>query len=386
MSNETTIQSVAIPPSSNMPTKRVDLGTIMLLTQSIVNKYPIRTIRENESMWIYDDKEGFYKPDAETYIKEFCAKSLGFNARCICSELLFNIGSTTYVNLNNFESDPYLINLKNGVYDINKDIILEHSPKYNFRYCTNMEYDKSARCDRFEKMVRCMTKSQEDYDTIQKWFGCHFVIRQLKKSLFIVGPTNTSKSTLLWVLQQLIGDNYCSAHSLQDLTGNVNYSVANLYNKLANINADTSTMRLKDISIFKLLTGGDLISTRMIRGKPFQFRNNAKLTFAFNHFPFVDNFILSDLAFWERIMIVSVKKGYDQKDDHIKDKLYEELPGIFNWAIEGLRNFLKEDIYNRNIEETKDIWVKHMIKGCVTNRRIVSEDEIVKMPSPVVSK
>ena len=388
MSNELTIQRVAIPPSSDAPTKRVDLGIIWLLTQAIVGQYPIRTIRENESMWVYDHEKGFYRPGAETYIAEFLCKNLGFNARCTYRELLFNIGSTTHINLDNFDSDPNFVNLVNGVYDIDKDIILEHSPKYNFRYCTNIEYDKNARCDMFEKMVRNMTESQEDYDLIQKWFGCHFVIRPLKKSLFIVGPTNASKSTLLWVLQQLIGDNSCSAHSLQELTGGSNYSVANLYNKLANINADTSTIRLKDVSTFKLLTGGDLISTRMIRGKPFEFRNNAKLTFAFNHFPFLDNSILSDLAFWERLMIVSVKKGYDQKDDHIKDKLYGELPGIFNWAIEGLRNLIKGDIYNKSIEETKDFWIKNMTKECMTSGRttVVSKDQISEMPSHIVSR
>lgn len=81
-------------------------------------------------------------------------------------------------------------------------------------------------------MVRNMTGTIEDYNLIQKWFGSHFIINHLKKALFIV------ESTLLWVLQQLIGEDYCSAYSLGDLTSNSKYYIADLNSKLANINAD----------------------------------------------------------------------------------------------------------------------------------------------------
>ena len=372
------IKDITVPSSYRdymiKPTKE----DIKLNAEYIVNDYYIKTIVGNKSMWIYNRENGLYLPSAETEIQRCCARSSAYNTRHSYNELLFNIQGLSFTDIKDFETIPGFINLKNGVYDVDKDAIVEFSPKYNFKYCLNFEYDRFASCDLFEKMVRNMTEIIEDYNLIQKWFGCHFIINHLKKALFIVGPTNTSKSTLLWVLQQLIGEDYCAAYSLGDLTSSSKYYIADLYNKLANINADTSAMKIKDTSTFKLLTGGDLISAREIRKRPFQFRNKAKLTFAFNYLPFADDIILSDLAFWERIMIIIAKKGYDQKDDYIQDKLYKELPGIFNWAIEGLRNFLKDSFnYNKNYEEIKDKWTKYMTHS---NKMKISENEILKLP------
>lgn len=375
---EDIIKDITVPSSSRDYTIKPTKEDIKLNAEYIVNDYYVKTIKENKSMWIYNQEKGLYIPNAETEIQKACARSSTYNTRHSYNELLFNIQGLSFIDMKDFETIPGFINLKNGVYDVNKDVIVEFSPKYNFKYYLDFEYNRFASCDLFEKMVRNMTETREDYDLIQKWFGCHFIIRQLKKALFIVGPTNTSKSTLLWVLQQLIGEEYCSAYSLGDLTSSSKYYIADLYNKLANINADTSAMRFKDTSTFKLLTGGDIISAREIRKRPFQFRNKAKFTFAFNYLPFADDIILSDLAFWERIMIVIVKKGYDQKDDYIQDKLYNQLPGIFNWAIEGLRNFLKEGFnYHKTYEETKDAWTRYMI---ISKRRI-PENELLKLPT-----
>lgn len=375
---EDIIKDITVPSSSRdyiirKPTKE----DIKLNAEYIVNDYHIKTIVGNKSMWIYNQKKGLYLSNAETEIQKACARSSAYNTRHSYNELLFNIQGLSFTDMKDFETIPGFINLKNGVYSVDKDAIIEFSPKYNFKYCLNFEYDRFASCDLFEKMVINMTGTIEDYNLIQKWFGCHFIINNLKKALFIVGPTNTSKSTLLWVLQQLIGEDYCAAYSLGDLTSSNKYYVADLYNKLANINADTSAMKIKDTSTFKLLTGGDLISAREIRKRPFQFRNKAKFTFAFNYLPFADDIILSDLAFLERIMIIIVKKGYDQKDDYIQDKLYKEFPGIFNWAMKGFRNFLKEGFnYNKNYEETKDAWIKYM----TISKRKISENELLKLP------
>lgn len=57
----------------------------------------------------------------------------------------------------------------------------------------------------------------------------------------------------------------------------------------------------------------------------------------------------------------------------------EELPGIFNWVMEGLRNFLKEGFnYNKNYEETKEKWIKYMINSGI---RKISENELLLMPN-----
>lgn len=356
------------------------------VAKEILEKHPIWTIRENKSMWIYDKSQGkcFFVPNAETYIGEICIHSDASNPRSFYNELLFTIKQMTWIEIDKFESDINYINLKNGVYDITNDKILESDPKYKFKHNHGIEYDVSASCPIFDTMVKSMAKTQEDYDLIKRWFGYHLFKspRLEKKSLFINGLPDVGKSTLLWVLQKIIGEGGYTTHSLRDISNDIKYYIADLYGKFANINADISTIGPKDISLFKQLTGGDYVTARKIRGQPFKFMNQAKFTFACNYFPYIKESILLDKAFWNRTMVIVVQKGYEQEDKYIKDKLENELSGILNWTIEGLKDYIKYgfNCYNKNWEETRDIWMKNL-NPAERDRRYISEDELLKFPS-----
>ncbi len=350
------------------------------VAKKIIETYPIWTIRENKSIWIYDPEKGFFRANAETYLGEVCVKNL--QGQSFYQDLLFNIKNMTWIDIEKFESYPNYINLKNGVYDIIEDKLLKFDPKYKFKYNLNIDYDISASCPIFESMVKCMTKDQKDYDLIQRWFGYQLFkssSRLEKKSLFINGPPDVGKSTLLWVLEKINGENY-TTHSLRDISNDIKYYIADLYGKSANICADISLIGPKDISAFKQLTGGDLVTARKVRGNPFKFMNYAKLTFACNRFPSIEEPILSDKAFWNRIITIVVQKGYAQEDKSIRDKLNNELPGIINWTIKGLKDYMKNGFscYNKNWEETKEIWKQNMTNS--TTRKIISEDELLKFP------
>lgn len=353
------------------------------IAKKILEKHPIWTIRENKSMWIYDGSPGkyFFVPNAETYIGEICVHSDAYNVRSFYSGLLFTIKQMTWIEIDKFESGPNYINLKNGVYDIVDDKILDPGPKYKFKNNLGIEYNASALCPIFEAMVKSMTKTQEDCDLIQRWFGYQLFrgSRLEKKSLFIHGPPDVGKSTLLWVLQKINGEGGYTTHSLRDISNDIKYYIADLYGKSANINSDMSAIGPKDVSLFKQLTGGDKITARKIRGMPFKFDNQAKLTFACNYFPYIKESIVLDKAFWNRIMAITVQKGYDQEDKYIKDKLCNELPGILNWAIKGLKDYIKYGFscYNKNWEETKEIWMKNF-NPAERDRRYISEDELFK--------
>src|SRR6185295_924796 len=64
----------------------------------------------------------------------------------------------------------------------------------------------------------------------------------------------------------------------------------------------------------------------------------ARLIMATNHEP---RFKDRSRGIWRRMMIVpfNVAIPSDRQDPQLTTKLKTELPGIFNWAIEGLREF-----------------------------------------------
>ena len=358
------------------------------VTKKLLEKYPIWTIRENKSMWIYHPEKGFFKANADTYLGELCVRNL--QGQTFYQDLLFNIKNMTWIDIEKFESDPNFINFRNGVYDIIEDKILNFDPKYKFKYNLDIDYDIYASCPIFESMVKNMTKNQEDYDLIQRWFGYQLFkssSRLEKKSLFIAGPPDVGKSTLLWVLQQINGEGNYTTNSLRDISSDIKYFIADLYGKSANICADISMIGPKDISSFKQLTGGDLVTARKVRGNPFKFMNHAKLTFACNRFPLIEEPILSDKAFWNRIMTIISQKGYDKEDKSIRYKLKNELAGILNWTIKGLKDYMKDGFscYNKSWEETKEVWIKNMTmtNSPTRNRSIrsVPEEELLKFPN-----
>lgn len=371
-----------IPPNSisPKPIRCVTFADVMMAADSIKNVCHVKTIIENGTMWIYNPKKGSYER-AESHIQSLCARNLGYNTRGVYKELMFNLEGISYIPIKDFESPPNFINLKNAVIDVEKNTIINFDPRYNFKFTLNIEYAENASCPIFEEMIKNMMTNQEDIDLIQRWFGYHFIRGQLeKKALFIVGPTDAGKTTLLWTLQQLIGEGNYSSHSLHDISNDTKYYVADMQYKLANINADISAMGPRDISMFKQLTGGDMISAREIRQKPKQFCNEAKMTFACNRTPNITEPILSDKAFWNRIMLINVKRGYEIEDKLIRNKLKEELPGILNWAIDGLKDYHKKGLgYNKNCKDTKEIWIQK-ISSFGSGKRF-SEDELTKIPS-----
>jgi putative DNA primase/helicase len=84
--------------------------------------------------------------------------------------------------------------------------------------------------------------------------------------------------------KRLLGPENISAESLHRILDN-RFAVAELYGKLANIDADMSTEALRNTGILKKLTGSDPIPAEQKFKPPFRFVNYAKLLFSANDMP-----------------------------------------------------------------------------------------------------
>ncbi|MEM3845363.1 MAG: DUF5906 domain-containing protein [Candidatus Parvarchaeota archaeon] len=172
--------------------------------------------------------------------------------------------------------------------------------------------------------------------TLQEWFGYHLWNGlPVEKSLLLVGDNHSNgKSILLHVLTAFIGEKNISHLSLQQLTANGDHSAtSNLYGKIANIYGDLSAEEVNRLGSLKLLTGNDqLICTK--NQKPFYFKNYAKFTFSTNTFPVVPS---SNATFRQRWIVIRVSGSFNDPDLLEKLTTPEELSGILNWALEGLK-------------------------------------------------
>jgi len=48
-----------------------------------------------------------------------------------------------------FDTDKYLLNLRNGTYDLRNDKLLSHSPEHLITMMANVEYDPDAKCPKW---------------------------------------------------------------------------------------------------------------------------------------------------------------------------------------------------------------------------------------------
>ena len=153
--------------------------------------------------------------------------------------------------------NPYLINVRNGLYNVLDETLSEHTAKYLSTVQLNVRYMSDAKCPRFLQFLH--ESVEEDQVTlIQEMLGYVLIpVNHAQKCFIIVGKGGAGKSVLLRVLNELLlGKENVSNVAWQAL--NDRFKTAELFGKWANICAELPTKGIEDNGIFKALVGEDL--------------------------------------------------------------------------------------------------------------------------------
>jgi putative DNA primase/helicase len=111
-----------------------------------------------------------------------------------------------------------------------------------------------------------------------------------------------------------------------------------LEGKIANIADENKAGALLEASNFKDLSSGGLVTVKKLYAQPYTIRNRAKFIFNSNKLP-----TTSDLTkgLMQRAVIIPFNaeflEGDPKTDPYIEDKIFNELPGVFNFAVEGYK-------------------------------------------------
>ena len=200
----------------------------------------------------------------------------------------------------------HLLNFKNGMFDIESQQLLPHSPHYLSTIQIPHEYipnELSPEDIQLVDFLRQTKLKQDDIDMILDYIAyCLTTQNGMKCFMCLVGGSNTGKSTLIKMVTSLIGKHNMSALSIQDMA--VRFYPAQLKDKLVNACADNSSIALDDIGNLKKITGDDEIMYEDKGCKPYFFTPFSKLLFSFNTLP-LQLEEKSD-AFYERIRILEM--------------------------------------------------------------------------------
>ncbi|MGN1326628.1 MAG: phage/plasmid primase, P4 family [Clostridia bacterium] len=153
-----------------------------------------------------------------------------------------------------------LINFKNGLYDLNNNTLMPHSPYYFTinQINANINWDpvRIGAVDRFLDKISCGNIGRKK--AILQMIGYSMTSSvEMQKAFVLYGKTaGNGKSTLLEIIEKLIGSENVSHVTLQDFVSN-RFSVSEIKGKLVNMVSEMTKEFLKDSSVFKQIVTGD---------------------------------------------------------------------------------------------------------------------------------
>lgn len=332
----------------------------ILFAESILGNFTIKTAKDNEIVYIYDEEKGVYSPDGEAKIKTAMANMLGKeNRHRYYPDVIFHIKAKTY-----FERpstvNPLKLIVANGVLNVETRQLVPFNPAEFYLTALPVYYDEKAECPVIIKFLSEVV-GKKLLPLIQEMFGyCLYQDYLFHVAFMFVGNGKNGKSTLINLLTIFLGKESVSHETLQDICYN-RFSKAQLYGKLANTCADIPSTPLTYTGIFKIVTGNDSLSAEYKFKNPFIFINKAKLIFSCNQVPETKD---DTDAYYRRWQIIPCNNTFknEECDPNILAKLTipEELSGLLNWALEGLKRLLEKRQFsiNEDFEEQRRQYIR----------------------------
>ncbi len=241
----------------------------------LLRSISIKTLTDTCEMWLYNKNLGYWERTASNYIQTYCGS---FDELCTNSafrNLLTYIQGQTWINRKDFEENEDYINVENGVVKIDTGKLLTHDSKYSFKSRLEIFYNPDAKCPKLMELID-NALPERDRLLLQEAFGYTIANIIAKYAFFLQGVPDSGKTTIARILIILLGGtSKVSGYSLATLSDHNNRAIAYLNDKKANIDSDMEQEQIKDISIFKKITGGDIITADRKNEHPFQYINRA---------------------------------------------------------------------------------------------------------------
>ena len=352
----------------------------------LIDEYYFKTMTDTDEIWFYDNQKGIFVPDGEPVIKARLEDDFGRsdpedeNAPPRISnngvkEHIGHVQRRTYINREDFNPDIAWIACNNCMINLLTGEIEPFDPKFLSTTKIPVNYDSGYPAGVYADFFRMV--EGEEIPRIMKFFYeimdakdvelfldylAYCLWREYRYNfwMLLVGKGFNGKSILLDLIERFIGKENKSGETLHRLLDHNNrFSVANLYNKMVNVDADVSADTIfNNTGILKKLTGNDLQTGEHKFKKPFYFRNNAKLFFSCNKIPETDD---DTDAFFRRIFIINfTQQFFGEKDDpHLIDKISTEnqLSILLSELLSRLPRIVKcglRQVTNEALEETYD--------------------------------
>jgi putative DNA primase/helicase len=245
-----------------------------------------------------------------------------------------------------WDSDAWVLNTPGGVVDLRTGILRAHrNDDYNTKIAAASPGGECPTWMKFLDRITSGERSLQDYLQRLAGYALTGSIRE-HSFVFLHGTGANGKSVFIGTLAGLLGD-YARTAPIETFTAAFGErhptELAMLRGARLVTAVETEEGRRWAESKIKMLTGGDKIAARFMRGDFFEFEPTFKLLIAGNHRPSLRSV---DEAIRRRLHMVpfTVTIPEDERDEELPAKLRAEWPGILAWAIDGCGDWLADGL------------------------------------------
>jgi putative DNA primase/helicase len=169
------------------------------------------------------------------------------------------------------------------VWSFKDRVLLPHSPNNYLTWKLDRDYSPiDGKWGSIDKFFHTVTKGDRDLRNVLI-AACGAVLHgraDLQKAFYLFGSGANGKGSFMRLLEMLVGDENTHSTSLENICEN-RFEVANLYNKRLVICPDEDR-RIRGLSVFKSVTGGDSLRGEEKGMKAFKFKYQGMVVLASN--------------------------------------------------------------------------------------------------------
>lgn len=358
------------------PAKRKDADDPQKIAKIVMDQYPVALTKEHK-IAIY--KDGAFRREQGAFnaiMVEVLGPDFWPSLRDATEEFI----AGTLFGTNKVIPDRLnvpLLNLTNGMLDLQTGELLDHDPKYLSSVQLPVAWNPDATSPKYDAWLQDVIPLQID-DLEESVSMMLDPSRTPPKAIFLFGPSRSGKSTFLRIASAVAGGGNTSAVTLQQLVEN-RFAAVNVYGKILNAAAELRAGHIDDLTIFKNMTGDDPIEAERKYVQPFKFHNKALFAFAANELPTVGE---SSRAYSERIKPFRFGNSFaGAEDPKIEEAMMGELEGILKRWVErwqtmnGRGHYLPTHPSVAREFETRSDRVRQFVdECCVINTEAVAKD------------
>ena len=219
---------------------------------------------------------------------------------------------------------------------------VKHTPRYFSLARLPYNYDKDAQSPRWLAFLDdVMEGDWERIELLQEWAG-YLLTNTLKyqKFMLMAGEGGNGKTVFTTIMEKMVGEENASHVPLSKF--GEPFALSPTLGKMLNTSSESSH-KIDELceTALKSYTSGDRMTFDRKFREPISCHPTAKVMISTNQLP---NFTDKSNGIWRRMIFVPFDRNVpiEEQNPELIKELARELPGIFNWAIAGLRKLMPD--------------------------------------------